>query len=229
MNSDNRSKPPGPFTGAPPHAQNSERVRQALIDSRIAGARRMGTVNSDGTAISADEIYAEFYTDANRYWTAALSEPMTVLAFKRLLQNYFFGPEHDSGDLYKMEIEGALRLARDAGEQWFIETPGAELLLDPLKASAWLLAMPKRRHVLPTGLRSFIEAAAQPEAPIAKPRIAGPVPEKAERVAAEMRLMPRQKLIEMKLKEMEPTFRAGKTLCAEARRRVLDETPENDK
>jgi hypothetical protein len=233
MNSSDQPKPRRIFTEAPPHAQSSERIRQTFAGQGIRRARMAGRNASD------DEIYREVgYRDANEYWSDAMSEPMKVSSFAYLLEGYFLNPALDGCNLYRLEIGGALRSAKDAGEQWFIEVPDKELMLHPRKAAAWLLSKPKRRHLLPPGLATFLQSSERRDAPESSlktvaaiapelSRKRGREPAVLNRVVNEMREtlkrqeMTRDQLKTMREKSLSEQFNASRDTCRKALAIVL--------
>jgi hypothetical protein len=157
MNSSDQPKRGLKFSGAPPYAQSSERIREAFANQGIAGARLTGRDVSD------DQIYREVgYRDANEYWRVVMSEPMEISSFVHLLKGYFFNPALDGCDQYHLEIDAALHFASDIEEPWFIKVPNKEIMVHPRKAAEWLLSLPKRRHLLPPGLTEFLEFGDKP-------------------------------------------------------------------
>jgi hypothetical protein len=235
MNSSDQPKRGLKFSGAPPYAQSSERIREAFANQGIAGARLTGRDVTD------DQIYREVgYGDANEYWRVVLSEPMEISSFVHLLKSYFFNPALDGLDQYQLEIDAALRLASDIGEPWFIKVPNKEIMVHPRKAAEWLLSMPKSRHLLPPGLVDFLESSERQPAqevplkadmPLAPPRARkrGPKTGVLNRVASEMReTLKRQEMTTEQLetmieKSLQARFKASRESCRKAREIVLSE------
>jgi hypothetical protein len=82
-------------------------------------------------------------------------------------------PPFDSRTGVRTLVENALRSALEANEPWFIKDPVPllrdavradleRLKLDPCAATKWLLSKPKRRDLVPPGLRAFLEASERP-------------------------------------------------------------------
>jgi hypothetical protein len=119
------------------------------------------------------EIFQAAYGDptGREYWAANFSEPLVVYKFARVLAVHLAGnPEQP--DLATAAIILALRGAAEAGEDWFIgdtmpllalegtpssfETLG-RIKVHPRAAVSWLLSKPKREHLVPDSLRSFLQ------------------------------------------------------------------------
>jgi hypothetical protein len=159
MSEEWRTKKPDIFAGAPAFANGSEQIRQALALSMIRGRRTTGSGSSD------EEEFAKLgFRDANEYWYGAVSEPMKALDFVFLLATHLLDPTTPVY-LVNMSIEKALCLALKT-ETWFIKDPhsperGAgdldRLMLHPRAAAQWLLSLPKQKHLVPPGLRAFLE------------------------------------------------------------------------
>jgi len=207
---------PSRLTGSFPPAPRRRRL--AMADLLIAHAR--STTGTDGNA------YAEAgFRSPDEYWADATSEPMEVSKFVHRLVIHFLTPSED-GDYYKRDLEVALHTAAVNGESWFIEVPGKECKLRPRDAAQWLLSMPKREHLVPVGLRAFLEdsqtsATADP-APIvaAKSRRKGKRP-KSDAIIARMRTMDPDKLTELREKQLAAEFGASRDTCRKARDEVL--------
>jgi len=143
----------------------SERERSTLLTVLICEAIPFGLVTES-------EFFYAAYGDrrGRKYWEAFLSEPVPVgkLAF---VLSVHLPVRADQLEWQRAEILLALADAAEAGEPWFIGNTaallafrqsrnGAELAaikVRPRAAVEWFLAMPKREHLVPDSLRSFLE------------------------------------------------------------------------
>jgi hypothetical protein len=142
-------------------ADSPELIRHNVITSMIGQSR------SEVLEIE-EQIYAAAgYQNANEYWHVAMSEPMKATKFSHLLAIHMLNPterlsEFDRRSMAQRLIESALRLALKTDENWFIKAgPSAglaDVMVHPRKAAEWLLSMPKRKCLVPPGLRAFLEA-----------------------------------------------------------------------
>jgi hypothetical protein len=139
------------------------------------------------------EIFQAVYGDPSgrEYWDAQLSEPMSVFSLARLLAVH---KAENAQQLEYAEI-AALRAFRDAaqaGETLFLGETAPLLAIGdgygpfdglsdvkvlPRAAVEWLLAKPKREHLVPDSLRRCLRpvgssALVDPSAPV-KPRVRG--------------------------------------------------------
>jgi hypothetical protein len=125
-----------------------------------------------------DASPAAGYRDADEYWLVATSEPMKALSFAHLLAVHLIDPterlnEFDRRSLVRIRIDSSLRFALKTGESWFIKDPlpsddgGTRdleaLMLHPRAAAKWLLSRPKRKDLVPPGLKAFLERSERPE------------------------------------------------------------------
>jgi hypothetical protein len=164
------SKVPRATTSEAPHIlaealrfadHTNKKMRHTFVTSLIGQAR------SEGFEIDAKFYSAAGYRDANEYWHVAMSEPMNALSFAQLLAVHLSDPVTSDNSVLNMNIESAFCLALKTGEPWFIRVPYApergpsdlnRLMLHPRTAAEWLLSMPRRGHLVPPGLRAFLES-----------------------------------------------------------------------
>jgi hypothetical protein len=119
------------------------------------------------------EIFQAVYDDptGRKYWNSVVSEPMPGGALAYTLSAHLADSVKRLG-LLKAAILCAFRDAAEAGERWFIgdvssllaasdfgdRVEGLEKVkLDTLAAVEWLLAKPRREHLVPQSLRSFLQ------------------------------------------------------------------------
>jgi hypothetical protein len=143
----------GWLIGTLPHAPDRTRLVTARL--LIAKERSLGTTRSD------DEIckQAGFSGGASEYWRDALAEPMREDSFVHMLAIHFASPSLEgSAPYYDADLREALLSAFKNAEPWFIEILGEERRLRPREAVAYLLSMPRRRHLVPPSLKAFLES-----------------------------------------------------------------------
>jgi hypothetical protein len=171
---------PRPMSSQAPHilapasglANSPEAIRHTSVTCLI------GTSRGEGFEIEEEICKAAGYRDANAYWHVATSEPMKALSFAHLLAVHLIDPterlnEFDRRSLVRRRIESSLRFALKTGESWFIKDPLASdgggtgdlkaLMLHPRTAAKWLLSLPKRRDLVPPGLKAFLERSERPD------------------------------------------------------------------
>ena len=152
-------------------ANSPEMARHTIVTSLIAQSRSFWR----GTD---EEIFAAAgYRDADDYWHVATSEPMKALSFAHLLAVHLIDPterrnEFDRRSLVRIRIDSSLRFALKTGESWFIKDPLLSegggtcdleaLMLHPRAAAKWLFSRPKRRDLVPPGLKAFLEWTERP-------------------------------------------------------------------
>ena len=119
------------------------------------------------------EIFGAAYDDTagREYWKAQLSEPILVYKLAHVLSVHA-AENVDVQESAKIATILTFRDAAEGGEDWFIgdtnpllrmesgQTDFASLgriKLHPRAAIAWLLRKPKRRHLVPESLRSFLQ------------------------------------------------------------------------
>jgi hypothetical protein len=147
-------------------ANSPKMVRHIVVTSLIAQSR------SFWRGTDQEILAAAGYRDADEYWHVATSEPMEALSFAHLLAVHLIDPtehtnEFDRRSLVRIRIDSSLRFALKTGESWFIkdslpsEGGGIRdleaLMLHPRAAAKWLLSLPKRRDLVPPGLKAFLE------------------------------------------------------------------------
>jgi hypothetical protein len=147
-------------------SKESEIFRSTLMTALIA--------ESVGLGVPAEsEFFAAAYGDpvGRDYWNAHLSEPMRVGAFAYLLSVHLpLNPKQFESA--KIAITLALRDAAAAGERLFVGNIAPLLAFEsakrdfsvlinvrvrPRAAVEWLLSKPKREHLIPGSLRTFVE------------------------------------------------------------------------
>jgi hypothetical protein len=151
-------------------ANSPEMVRLNIVTSLIGMSRSFWR----GTD---EEIFAAAgYRDANEYWHVAVSEPMKATEFAHLPAQHLLDPTEqinpfDPRTMVRIRIDSSLRLALKTGESWFIKDPLPSeggtgdlqaLMLHPRAAAIWLLSRPKRRDLVPSGLKAFLERSERP-------------------------------------------------------------------
>jgi hypothetical protein len=119
------------------------------------------------------KIFEAAYGDRSgrKYWETQLSEPVLVYKFARLLAVHI-AESCEQLDLAIFAIIMAFRDAAEASEDWFIGDIRPLLALEdgernfvslrgikvrPRAAAQWLLTKPKRQHLVPGSLRSFLQ------------------------------------------------------------------------
>jgi hypothetical protein len=201
-------------TGHAPYSPN--RLRLTMADHLIASEKSRGTVRTE------EEIYADAgFPSADEYWADAISEQS---GFAHRLTIHFLNPRLRFVDLHKMDLEDALCVAVANGEPWIREKDGKKIVLRPRDAVDWLLSQPTRKHLIPPGLKAFLERSQSPSATDRKRKSPGkrghPRP-KTDRIIKEMMLMDRDELEGLFQKEMVVKFKAVRSTCQAARKIVL--------
>jgi hypothetical protein len=130
------------------------------------------------------EIFEAVYGDpgGREYWDACLSEPIRMYSLANVLS------AHLAENVEQLEhativVIRAFRDAAEAGERWFVGDTSPLLALEhsrtdferldkvkvhPRAAVEWLLSKPKRHHLVPDSLRTFLLAGESTDA--TKPR-----------------------------------------------------------
>ena len=137
-------------------------VRLSIALTEIDRVRSFGMVQSD------EDCYrAAGFKDNAHFWGILFSEPMKALNYTQLLARYFRDPMRSPCEMLKRKgLEEALCRALDCGETWFIRNSQRpergpsdlhRLFVEPRKATEWLLSKPKRKHLIPDGLRCYLE------------------------------------------------------------------------
>jgi hypothetical protein len=155
-------------------------------------AMNIGSNRLTGGDLSDEQVVKGVgFRDLNEYWRVELSEPMEISKFKQRLKRHFFNPQctldlyklgpgdrldtpQRSDDLYNFDFDGAIKLAVQLDEKWILKIPGKDTkdwMLHPREAALWLLSMPKRRHLVPGSLRTFIEGERKKPEAAAKPNL----------------------------------------------------------
>ena len=153
------------------YAIKPERVRHLLVTEELASARIEGW----GDEADEDICLAAGYANLDQYWQVAMSEPMKATAFAHLLARLQMDPTErlnpfDPRSKVRQLLDAALCLAMDARERFFLngDTLG-NAMLRPRDAALWLLSMPKRRDIVPAGLRALLEPSALPSPAVIPP------------------------------------------------------------
>ena len=171
---------PRPMSSQAPHilaqaaglANSPEAIRHTSVTFLIGKSR------GEGFEIEEEICKAAGYRDADEYWHVATSEPMKALSFAHLLSVHLIDPterlsEFDRRSLVLQRIESSLQFAFKTGEIWFIKDPLPSdgggtgdlkaLMLHPRAAAEWLLNRPKRKDLVPPGLKAFLGRSERPE------------------------------------------------------------------
>src|SRR5271170_3646600 len=148
------------------YAGASEMVRYNIATMLLTQSRQ------EGRDADAEILAALGYRDADEYWRVAISEPMPATSFARLLDFHQIDPAEQ---LYGFDpisrvlrlLYVALNLAIDSGESFFIGNPRSlkDAMLRPRDAALWLLSMPKRKELVPAGLRALLEGKRRKDRP----------------------------------------------------------------
>lgn len=134
-----------------------------------------------------DEIFKAAYGDPSgrKYWDARLSEPTLAYTLAHTLSAHL-AEKVEQLELAKIAIIRAFRDAAEAGESWFIGDISPLLAIEegqrnfgnlrkvkvhPRDAVAWLLSKPRREHLVPGTLRTFLRGKSpSPAKPASKQR-----------------------------------------------------------
>jgi hypothetical protein len=204
------------FPGSPPPAP--KRKRLAMADHLIASERLKGVKRTD------ESIYVEVgFANADEYWRDATAAVMELPDFVHQFAIHFLQPEGGSA-YYKLDLEDALRFAAENGEPWFIKLDRGELRLHPREAAVYLLAQPKCEHLVPPGLKTFLESQKPSVAIQTIPPAAKRSRQSAwqtDRIIKEMMAMDPTELARLTQKEMRHRFRAARSTCKNARQKAL--------
>jgi len=205
--------PTPPLKGSPPPAPR--RTRLAMAELLIARERSMGIVRAD-----CDVFLEAGFGSASEYWSDATAGVTDESSFVHTLAIHFLGPDLPYSDFYEPELRDALDIARENGELWFIDVPDKERRLRPREAAAYLLSQPTKEHLVPSGLKAFLQSEVQ-TAPRQRRRSSPP---KTDPMIEKMRKMDRAALKSLTQKEMAARFGAARSTCENARKKVLSES-----
>jgi hypothetical protein len=193
-------------------------------------AMRIGTNRLTGGGLSDEQVVKEVgFRDRNEYWQGELSEPMKISKFKQLLKRHFFNPQctldlyrlgpddrldtpQRADDLYNFDFDGAIKLAVQLDEKWILKIAGKDWMLHPREAALWLLTMPKRGHLVPESLATFIEGEQKKPEAVAKPNLS--VAEMRTCMESEKKRVgkaPGQNELEEKLRQEFPAHEVSRT------------------
>jgi len=120
------------------------------------------------------EIFKAAYGDrtGRKYWDTCLSEPTLVYTLAHTLSAHL-AENADQLELYRIAIIRTLRDAAETGERWFIGDISPLLAVEdgqrdfanlerikihPRDAVEWLLSKPRREHLVPESLRTFLRS-----------------------------------------------------------------------
>jgi hypothetical protein len=133
------------------------RVRATLATLRISASRMTGN-----GVIDEENVTNAGFRDMGEYWEVALSELMRISSFIHSFAQHFFEPTlKDGGELYKLELAGAIKfasIARDNDDDApLVSIHFQEAIVPPRQLVDNLLNMPMRRYLVPQTLKDFIE------------------------------------------------------------------------
>jgi hypothetical protein len=166
-------------------------VRHTIATSLLTRARQEGRESDE-------EILAAIgYQSTDEYWSVAMSEPTQATTFAHKLAMHQTDPTEQLNEFNPISrvhalLYAALNLALKSRQKFFIGTPRSlkDAMLDPRAAVLWLLSLPKRRGLVPPGLRRYL----QPEPEPLKSRRAPPAPQRppgiVERITQYVRSLP---------------------------------------
>jgi hypothetical protein len=138
------------------------RKRLKMADAQITHKKTLGTVGVD------EEIYVEAgFRNADEYWSDAMSEQS---GFEHRLKIHFLSPTLKEVQGYEPDLEDALCFAAENGEPWIRKIDGRNFVLRPRDAAEWLMSQPTREHLVPAGLRDFLQSRSSPAAVPVKPQ-----------------------------------------------------------
>lgn len=212
-----------------------------IVTNRLSGQGNRGDI------IAAQEAG---YLSLDDFMADSMSEPMSAEAFVRFLDALRIDvliDTHKDSIPFQLHIAKTLSNAIEEGVTWAFrisdevrdgpQTAKSSLgyyKVRPRDAVEWMMSRPRHRSSVPRRLIDYlgggsatkvIEGALTPPlllAPdVSRPR--GRDPEKRTRVKREMRAMDQVELSGLKGKEMQNRFKAGRTMCSDARREVLSE------
>ena len=147
-------------------AYRGQGMTQLLCDMLALGVRAEAEVF--------DIAYGE--RRGRQYWGALLAEPIGVYSLAHILAVHM-AERTEQLDMARIAILRAFRDAAAAGEKWFVGDTGPLLAVDdrqtdfanltglkvhPKAAIEWLLSKPRRAHLVPDGLRAFLQSGGSP-------------------------------------------------------------------
>jgi hypothetical protein len=131
------------------------------------------------------EIFGIVYGDrqGREYWGAQLSEPIGMHSLAHVLAVHV-AKTAEQLEMARIAIFCAFRNAATAGEDWIIGDTSPllamedgqtdfsglrKLNVEPRTAVEWLLSKPKRKHLVPDSLRTFLQSSGAPVVAVRPP------------------------------------------------------------
>jgi hypothetical protein len=141
----------------------SEWLRFQLAGIDICKKRQIGGINQ-----TEEEICTDRGITVDRYYEILLREDQRASSFEQTLIREFLTPrgfetpDRRSLSIFKLNFQGALKEALEAGKPWIIHPSGGDLddliIVSARELIKWLINNPKRNYLISPNLRARFES-----------------------------------------------------------------------